>query len=134
MFEIQRISDDNPTYCSLAAETKEEQAVIYNAMQNPTHKLSDFINQRVTFSNVFMEQVEITDEDGEEIPVKAVRTVLITPDGEGIVATSNGVARSMYNLFKIFGTPENWEDDMSVIVRQVETARGRTFKLEVIVD
>ena len=53
------------------------------------------------------------------------KSVLITPEGEGIVATSNGVARSMYNLFKIFGTPESWEDSMSVIVRQVETAKGR---------
>lgn len=134
MFEIQRITDENPMYCSMAAETKEEQAIIYNAMQNPTHKLSEFINQRVTFSNVFMEQVEITDEEDDEVTRKAVRTVLITPEGEGIVATSNGVARSMYNLFKIFGTPECWEDSMSVIVRQVETAKGRTFKLEVIVD
>lgn len=134
MFEIQRITDDNPMYCSMAAESKEEQAIIYNAMQNPTHKLSEFINQRVTFSNVFMEQVEITDEEDDGVTRKAVRTVLITPEGEGIVATSNGVARSMYNLFKIFGTPESWEDSMSVIVRQVETAKGRTFKLEVIVD
>lgn len=131
MFEIKRITDDNPTYCSLVPQTQHEKAILYNATQNPSHKLSEFINQRITFTNVFMEQVEIQDEESGEIR-KGVRTILFTPEGEGITATSNGVARSMYGIFSIFGTPDTWEDGVSVIVRQTETAKGRTFKLEVI--
>lgn len=131
MNEIIRITDETPAYCSMTAESKEERAVLYNATQNADKKISDYINQKIQFINVFMEQVEIEDEKTGE-KHKSVRTILITPEGEGIAATSNGITRSLYSLFQVFGTPDTWEGEvMEVIVRQVETKKGRTFKLEV---
>lgn len=129
--EIIRITDTTPAYCSMAAVTREEKAVLYNACQNPTSKISDHINQKIAFINVKMEQVEMTDEETGETR-KAIRTILITPEGEGILCTSNGIARSLYDMFSIFGTPDTWEGEvMECIVRQVETGKGRTFKLEI---
>lgn len=129
--EIIRINEETPAYCSMVAETREEKAVLYNAVQNPDSKISDHINQKIQFINVKMEQVEMTDEETGETR-KAIRTILITPDGKGILCTSNGIARSLYDMFSIFGTPDTWEGEvMECIVRQVETGKGRTFKLEV---
>lgn len=132
MFEIAKISDENPMYCSLVVETTEDKATLYNATQNPEMKVSDFINQELDFTDVYMEQVEFEDEDTGEIR-KGIRTVFFTPEGKGVMAVSNGIARSLYGIFRIFGTPDQWGGQiMRVMVRQKETARGRTFKLEVI--
>lgn len=131
MNEIIRITDETPAYCSMTAESREEKAFLYNTTQNADKKISDFINQKIQFINVFMEQVEIEDDETGETR-KGVRTILITPEGEGIAATSNGIARSLYSLFQVFGTPDTWEGEiMEVIVRQVETKKGITFRLEV---
>ena len=129
--EIIRINEETPTYCSMVAETRQEKAVLYNAVQNPDSKISDHINQKIQFVNVKMEQVEMTDEETGDTR-KAIRTILITPEGKGILCTSNGIARSLYDMFNIFGTPDTWNGEvMECIVRQVETGKGRTFKLEV---
>ena len=129
--EIIRINEETPSYCSMVAETRQDKAVLYNAVQNPDSKISDHINQKIQFVNVKMEQVEMTDEETGDTR-KAIRTILITPDGKGILCTSNGIARSLYDMFTIFGTPDTWEGEvMECIVRQVETGKGRTFKLEV---
>ena len=129
--EIIRINEETPSYCSMVAESRQEKAVLYNAVQNPDSKISDHINQKIQFVNVKMDQVEMTDEETGETR-KAIRTILITPDGKGILCTSNGIARSLYDMFTIFGKPDTWEGEvMECIVRQVETGKGRTFKLEV---
>lgn len=129
--EIIRITEETPSYCSMVAGTRQEQAILYNAVQNPDSKISDHINERIQFVNVKMDMVEIEDDETGETR-KAVKTVLITPDGKGIICTSNGIARCLMDMFSIFGTPDTWEGEvMECIVRQVETGKGRTFKLEV---
>lgn len=129
--EVIRINDENKAYCSMVVDSFEDKKILYNAVQNPEAKISDFINQKIQFINVMMEQVEIEDKDTGDTH-KGVRTVLITPDGRGIMCTSNGIARSLYSLFQVFGTPDTWQGEvMECYVRQVETPMGRTFKLEV---
>lgn len=139
MNEIVRINDQNPTYSSisLANASKAEKAQFFNAVENPTAKLSEFINKQVTFSNVFMTQTFITEKDDTGMPIpntekECVKTVLITPEGQGILSTSMGVARALYSLFQIFGTPEEWDEPMTVEVKQVDIGKNRTYKLNVV--
>lgn len=134
---IIRITDENPSYTSLVANTRKEKAILVNAKSNPSHKLSEFINKKITFSNVCLEKTLIMEKDKDGNPTgevhDAIRTVLITPDGDGIVSTSKGVAQSLYDIFSVFGTPDMWGDEpMEVIVRQIEIGKGRMFKLEVV--
>ena len=136
MFELTNINDANLKYCSLAATTIAERKIVFNAVSNPTAKLSSFINKEITFNNVSMTATEITekDEDGNPTGVvnNTVKTVLITPDGKGILSTSMGIARSLFDMFQVFGTPEEWEEPMTVVVRQIEIGKNRTFKLEIV--
>lgn len=135
MFELTNVTDENLKYCSLVAETKQEKKLIFNAVENPTAKLSSFINKKITFSNVSMTATEIMERDDDGNPTgvinKTVKTVLITPDGKGIMSTSMGVARSLFSMFQIFGTPDSWDEPMTCEVKQVEIGKNRTFKLEV---
>lgn len=133
--EIVRINQENPVYCSLVAETKEEKKALYNAINNVEDKVSNYINKKIKIANVHMEsvQTEVKDDEGNftgELR-DATRIILITPENKGIICTSNGIARSLYGLFQIFGTPDEWEEPIECLVKQIETPKGRTFKLEI---
>lgn len=131
MNELFRINDENKCYTSMRLATREDKKQFFNAVQNAKHKLSEFINQKIEFVNVYMQLTELKN-DNDDTTHTAVKTVLITPDGKGIYTTSNGVANSLYQMFSIFGTPDTWDGEiMTVYVRQIETKNGRTFILEV---
>ena len=131
-----RITDANPTFCSMTVESKQEKIAFYNAVQNCDKKISDYINKRFQFDNVYMEKTEVMEKDKNGNPTgvinDAVKIVLIQPDGTGIVSTSKGVLTSLYALVRIFGLPNEWDEPMTVEVKQVETSKGRTFKLEAV--
>jgi hypothetical protein len=139
MNEIVRINDENPTYSSinLATASRPEQQTFFNAIENPEEKLSSYINKRIKFSNVYMEQIFMCEYDDAGVPIpntekEAIKTVLITPEGKGVISTSMGIARALYRMFQIFGTPDTWDAPMECIVQQVEIGKNRTFKLKVV--
>lgn len=136
MNELMRITDENPTYCSMVVSNREQQKAFYNAVQNCDKKMSDYINKELTFTDVYMEKTEVMEKDAKGNPTgviqDAVKIVLILEDGTGVVSTSKGILTSLYAMFRIFGTPDMWEEPMTVCVKQIETTKGRTFKLEVV--
>lgn len=136
MNELMRLTDENPTYCSMVVSSREQQKAFYNAVQNCDKKISDYINKELTFTDIYMEKTELMEKDDKGNPTgviqDAVKIVLILEDGTGVVSTSKGVLASIYAMFRIFGTPDIWEEPMTVRVKQIETAKGRTFKLEVV--
>lgn len=127
-YGIQRIDDVNKSMTTMDCSTTEQKKIFFNAVQNPTSKVSDYINKQITIKDVYMEQAEY---EGDEGVTKGVKTVIITPDGEGILANSMGVAKALYGIFDIFGMPSEWDEPMTVMVKQVETPKGRYFKFEV---
>lgn len=135
--EIMRINEENPSYTSMQMASVEDKKKFFNAVENPSKKLSDFINKKIVIKDISMQFTEIQerDDDGNPIPdhfKSAVKTVIVTPDGTGVFSTSMGLARALYSLFSIFGTPETWEEPLTCVVKQVEIGKNRTFKLEVV--
>lgn len=128
-YGVQRIDDVNKSMTTMECNTREEKKLFYNAVQNPTAKVSDFINKTLTIADVYMEQAEYNDDNGTTTGIK---TVIITPEGQGILANSMGIAKALYGIFDIFGMPSEWDEPMTVEVKQVETPKGRYFKLEVV--
>lgn len=130
MNEIVRISDQNPEFTTIIADSVEAKMKLYNAVENPTEKVSDYINREFCFTDIYMEKAQYISEEG--VITEGVKTVLIAPDGHGILANSNGIANSLYKILKIFGMPAEWSAAMKCSVKQVETPNGRYFKLEVL--
>lgn len=128
-YGIQRISDVNESICTMDTQTREDKVRFYNAVQNPSSKVSDYINKTLTIADVYMEKAEY---EGDEGVTQGVKTVIITPEGEGILANSMGIAKALYGIFDIFGMPAEWGAPMTVMVKQVETPKGRYFKLEIV--
>lgn len=135
MNQIVKITAENPTYTSIVPVSKEQAKILYNAKENPSARLSEFINKRIKFTDVFMEMADVMEKDENGNPTgvvnSTVKTILITPDGKGILTTSMGVARSLYSMFQIFGTPDTWEEPMECEVKQIDIGKNRTFKLEI---
>lgn len=127
--EITLVSESNPVFCTMQVQSTADRKVLYNAVTNPTAKVSDFINKNIQIANVHLERAEFN-EDG--VITDGVKTIIITPDGQGIIAHSNGIAKSLRNIFDIFGMPNEWDEPLEVCVRQIETPNGRYFNLEVI--
>lgn len=132
---IVRITDENPAYTSITGTDKKERAKLYNAIENPDGKLSDFINKKLKVSDVYMEKTEIMERDDEGNPtgvlVEVVKTVLITPDGKAYFSTAKGITKAMYTMFSIYGTPDTWDEPMEIMIEQKEIGKNRTFKIKV---
>lgn len=129
-YAVNRIDKEaNQSLCTMVTETTAEKKVFFNAVQNPSSKVADYINKEITIKDIYMEKAFY--EDGDGGMTEGVKTVIITPEGEGILANSNGVAKSIFALFDIFGMPGEWEEPITVVVRQIEVPTGRYFKLEV---
>lgn len=128
-YGVQRIDDMNQSICTMNVETRQEKVTFYNAVQNPSHKLSEFVNKEIRIKDVYMEKAEYNSDEGK---TEGVKTIIITPEGESILANSEGIANSLYSIFDIFGMPSEWGDEpLTVVVRQVEVAKGIYYKLEV---
>lgn len=122
-------SEGSTAYTSLKPETMAEKAALYNVMSNPEHKVGDFINKKIMLKDVYVESIEVADEDTGELIV-VPRIVLIDDKGKSYQAVSKGVFSSLSRLIKVFGEP-TWEEPIPVVVRQINLKRGSMLSLEV---
>lgn len=127
---VPKEGDTKPTYCSFTPESKEESARLYRAMTNPDHKISDCINQEIDLVDVFVEMVEMTNDESGEV-THVPRCVLFAADGQTYAATSNGICNALRRLIMVFGTP-TWIDPIRVAIRQIQIGSRRCYTLDVI--
>lgn len=118
--------------CSIKAEPgdKVQAKIVYNAMNNPTHKLADFINKKIVVENILIEVNDIMNDDTGDID-RVPRTVLISPDGTSYRATSKGVFNSIRNAYMAFG-PAPWAGGVEFEVKQVAVGRGQMLTLAMV--
>ena len=116
-------------YCSLSAVSAKDKAKLYNVMSNPAHKVGDYINKQIRVKDIYVEAVEITDEDTNETVV-APRIVLVDVDGDSYQAVSKGVFSSLSRMIKVFGEP-TWDGGIPCVVKQVSLGKNQMLTLEV---
>ena len=118
--------------CSIQTEpgNKDQAKIVYNAMNNPTHKLSDFINKKIVIENVLIEVTDLMNDETGEID-RVPRTVLISPDGTSYRATSKGVFKSIRNAYMALGSAP-WPGGVEFEVKQTAVGRGQMLTLEMV--
>ena len=119
-------------YVSFRPETSAEKARLYRAMTTPDFKVADCINQIIRLSDVYVERVEVVDQDSGEIAL-VPRVVLFDVDGKTYAATSRGIANSLERLFMVYGQP-HWSEAIPVKIQQVQNGARRFFTLAVVVE
>lgn len=122
-------SDARSTFCSVQGGDRVTLAKVYNAMNNPKHKVADFINKVIEVKDVFVELIDLPDEETGEV-MKAKRVVLIDGKGEAYQAVSEGVFGAIKNAMQVFGQP-TWDDPIPFLVRQISVKNGSMLTLEV---
>ncbi|UWI18494.1 MAG: Single-stranded DNA-binding protein [Bacteriophage sp.] len=129
-YDIKELSQpESNAFCSIKEDSLEAKKLVYNASNNPTHKIDDYINKEIALKDVFVEIIELANENTGELE-QAPRIVLIDDKGESYQCVSNGIFGSLKKLMAIFGEP-TWEDSIHVVVKQVKVKRGTMLTLEV---
>lgn len=116
------------SFCSLAANTQEEKAQLFNLMNAPQHRLSDMINMTIEVTDIFVETVQCANKDGEI--TLTPRIVLIDKNGEGYQCVSMGIYGALKKLFSIYGVP-HWEEPLPLTVKQVTKGEYKILTLAV---
>lgn len=123
-------SEVGSTYCSIAVNGDRAQAAkVFNAINNPEYKVSEFINKEIAVKDVLIEIVAVeSEETGElsEIP----RTVLIDENGKAYQATSVGMFNVVKNAINVFG-PAPWNDPLIFTIKQIPTKRGSMLTADI---
>ena len=131
--QLATIMNDQPgtSMCTIAPDpsNKEQTKVIYNAMNNPTHKLSDFVNKKILVENFLVEITEMANEETGELQ-NAPKCVLIAPDGVSYLATSKGIFNSLRNACTAFGMAP-WPGGIEFVPKYVKVGRGNMLTLDI---
>ena len=111
------------SYCSIKGDTREAKVAMYNAINSPDHKLSDFVGKKLNIKDISIERVENpSDETGEM--VTNARVVLIDENGESYTCVSSGIYSAIKKLVAVFGEP-TWEPALPVEIQNLSTKKGR---------
>jgi hypothetical protein len=88
--------------------------------------LADHLDETINLRNVIVQATEITDAV-TGIPRDALRIILIDADGSAYAAVSDGLYRSLENIFGMLGMPAAWENPLPIKVVEVRGRNGFRF-------
>ena len=112
------LTEQNNFYSSLIPKDKKEETILFNAINKPDYKISEFINTEIVVQDVICEMVQCTNKETGEVS-SVPRIILITPDNETYQAVSIGIYNSMKKVFAIKGLPETWAEPIKIKIQQV---------------
>lgn len=123
--------NNTESYCSIKGDTREALVAMYNAINSPDHKLSDFVGKKLNIKDISIERVENMNDETGEMAANA-RVVLIDDNGESYTCVSSGIYSAIKKLVAVFGEP-TWEPALPVEVQNLSTKKGRkTMSLKAI--
>ena len=111
------------SYCSIKGDSREALEAMYNAINSPDHKLSDFVGKKLNIKDISIERVENMNDETGEMAANA-RVVLIDENGESYTCVSSGIYSAIKKLVAVFGEP-TWEPALPVEVQNLSTKKGR---------
>lgn len=111
------------SYCSIKGDTREAKVAMYNAINSPDHKLSDFVGKKLSIKDISIERVENPSDVTGEMVANA-RVVLIDENGESYTCVSSGIYSAIKKLVAVFGEP-TWEPALPVEIQNLSTKKGR---------
>lgn len=117
-------------YVSFTPKTDEQKAALYKAMSQPDRRMSDFINTKFRASDLYIEMVEIADEETGEVS-QLPRVVIFADDGTTYASISKGIYNAVKRLCAVYGMP-HWDKPIPLKIIQT-TAKNRKF-LNLIVE
>lgn len=120
------------TYCSIKPTgDRKSDARIFSALNNPDKRVADFINKKISVTDILVEIRELLNEETGLLEV-VPRVVLIDDDGVSYQATSKGIFTAVQNAFRVFGDAP-WDPPLVIEVKQQGVKAGSMLTFDVIV-
>lgn len=127
------------TFTSFNPQDMEGKIKLYNAINNPDHRLADHINMEISVRDVVVSKVKLVEradakseswnqEDNER---ESFRVILIDENDVSYTATSSGIYNSVKTLRSVFGTL-HFDQPLKLTVRQLKTKNGNTLSLGIV--
>lgn len=108
---------------------------VFNAMNNPTDRVANHINETIEVQDYLIEmtQIEDTDSYGNGLGSYSVvpRVVLVAPDGTSYQAVSYGIANAIRNVVIVCGDAP-WNPVVQLKIKQVPTKRGSMLTVDMV--
>lgn len=105
--------------------TREGKIKLYSALQN-AEKLDEHLNEPLEMVNAVAQAVQVTDDQTGEVS-NTVRVIIVTADNKAYAATSPTLAAGLNTMFGIFGTPNVWDEPLTIKVIERRSRRGFKF-------
>lgn len=123
--------DAGTMLCTIPADPNDRKtmAKIFKALNDPTHRVGDFINKEIKVENILIETADILNEETGEIS-RVPRVVLITPEGESYQAVSMGMFNAVKNAFRCFGAAP-WKPALTFTIKQKPVKNGSMLTADV---
>lgn len=116
-------------FCSMKAESHEDKAKLFNAMNNPDKRLADCINMTIPVKDLYIEIVNCTNEETGEVNA-CPRIVLIDDKGTSYQAVSIGIYSALKKAIQVFGAP-TWKNSVKMEVKQITKGSKKMLTLNV---
>ena len=110
-------------YATFDTSERSGQVKLYKAT-NASKLLREFMETPLAI--VVFGFTPVTTEAGETEQVMGV--YLVDADGTTYVSSSNGVIRSAIQIISMLGEPSTWDEPLTVVCRESNTAKGRRYK------
>ena len=108
---------------------------VFNAMNNPTDRVANHINETIEIQDYLIEmtQIEDTDSYGNGLGSYSVvpRVVLVAPNGTSYQAVSYGIANAVRNVVIVCGDAP-WNPAVQLKIKQVPTKRGSMLTVDMV--
>lgn len=123
--------DAGTMLCSIDTSNadRETSAKVFNALNNPNHRVADFINKEIQVENILIESADIVDEDTGTVD-RVPRVVLISPEGESYQAVSMGMFNAVKNAYRCFGKAP-WKPALIFTIKQRPVKNGSMLTADV---
>ena len=128
---IADLTNTHASYCSLSVKTKQDKARLYNATNGNAKRIADMINTQISVKDVFVEVVQCTNTVTGEVK-GCPRIVLIDSNLNGYQCVSVGVYSAIAKIINIYGTPDQWEEPIKVMVKQITKGDRKMLTLEIV--
>lgn len=108
---------------------------IFNALNNPSERIANHINETIEVENYLIEMAEIEDTDaygnGLGTFSNVPRVVVVAPDGTAYQAVSFGIANAVRNIVAVCGDAP-WKPAVKLKIKQVATKRGSMLTVDMV--
>lgn len=130
-------------YCSVNLSDADAKKKVFNALNKVDKNLKEEVNCPVTVRDFYIEPAELPQTDnngnpvvdeatGEVVTTIAPRIILFDADGISHGCCSQGVYNSLVRLVAMFGTPDKWDEPITVTPQLLSTKKGQVMNLNII--